>query len=173
MLKQAFPETKEKGLILVRSQGFHFFLAGMSIPVRNRVPIVQHIRVLCRLRKGWWGIQCSEQGCGWAVLMRKKGKGPWYVWACLRLQRRKIMKLNNEPKWPSAPRCSHWFFFFLVKNYFYLCVYACTCEGVCTHECRRPWRLEECVDPLELQLQVSVKHLAWVLGMKLSSPEKQ
>lgn len=52
MLKQAFPENREKGLILVRSQGFYFFIVGLSIPVRHRVLIVQHIRVVCRLRKG-------------------------------------------------------------------------------------------------------------------------
>lgn len=40
--------------------------------------------------------------------------------------------------------------------------------GVCTHENRYLLRLEVS-DPLELQSQMAVSHLTWVLGLKLGS----
>lgn len=57
-----------------------------------------------------------------------------------------------------------------------VCVYACAYVRVCvrarTHmrvfafECRCPYR-PMVLNPLELNLQAIVRHLAWVLGIKL------
>lgn len=48
---------------------------------------------------------------------------------------------------------------YLCKYMLCVCVYVCVC--VCRRCSRRP---EEGVDPLELESQVVVGHLTWVLG---------
>lgn len=57
----------------------------------------------------------------------------------------------------------HFTYSFLLKG-----MYVCLCVSTCV--CRCPWEPEGVIRPLELELQVVVSCLTWVLGVEHQAP---
>lgn len=151
------------------SQGFYFFIAGMSIPVRHRVLIVQLIRVLCRLMsalsRGVGGQSSWER----RVLPSRRGKDHGVCGHASGFKEGKLWNWAMSPSGPEPPDVHSDFFLFSLKITFIYVYMHAFARGFVHTSAGGPGGRKSVSDPLELQLQVSVNHLTWVLGTKLSS----